>query len=718
MQQQPMAEHKNSAFLSFYKSAGQWVDRAIPTAILTDPYNVGRARTLIYAVLLTVMVAVLTAIKDMYFESTLRSVFALSVTLTLGLTLALLWTRLGLRGASHYLLLVVILALHIRLILDPQGSQLVVAVCGVGLLAAHLISARAGGIWTSIALTLAALNATRLGWSGSPEEEAAWTIAIITAAIGYWSSVDARNRETTLDVAGAVNAQAKTDRDRLKIFAESAFPGIIEVSPGKIDYASEGVEQLLGYNVQKFSTLGLQDYVHNDDFWSVVATLRANPSTVSQVEARLRHARGHWTWIAAFAIPYPGQANEDRWIFAARDIESERRERELDRQSERLDGVGLLAAGVAHDFNNLLTVIAGTADLLSTGEEKDQILQAADEAASLTQRLLAFGKEQPHQQKNFDLRVFFTHLAPMLRSLLGEEIVLDIDTRTEPCLIHSDPTQLNQVVLNLVTNARDAMPRSGTLTITIDQVLLSDRRTHELGLPSNTMVLLSIQDSGVGMNTETLAHAFDPFFTTKSKSRGSGLGLASAYGTIKRNGGHLQLESTPGQGTRVSIWIPIATQVEPAKTLNDSVRDAPTFAGKILVVEDDPRILTLMCNTLQQAGFTILAARSGEEALTVFHQMQQPLELLVTDVVMPGMRGSVVAQQMRSKFPNLKILFVSGYSDVELGSWYQSDDSVAFLAKPFTPAQLVHLVADLIANVNQTPRPTSTITPVLSSQSH
>ncbi len=674
------------------------IDRFGHPDLLADPSTATKFRGFAIAVLAAMLVVMLASARDLILGDLSRVALSLTSTVLILANLHYLKSSGKLTLCSHLFLTTIAITLIIRMSLPTEGSQVAVLVVTFGLLAALLISSRAGLLWTSVGTSVAIANAVRLTQDGSPETDVAWAVAIVTVAVGAWSCTHAAGRELTRALTNQAMRKAGEERDRLRFFAESAFPGIIEVAPGEIDYASRGVQQLLGYDVDEFTKRGLQEYVHPDDFWPVVETLQGAPNKVAQVEARLRHANGHWVWIAAFAIPYSRFADdEDRWIFAARDVGRERQDRELGLQAERLEGVGLLAAGVAHDFNNLLTVIAGHAELLDSGDERSGILLAADEAAALTSRLLSFSQEQPREISLFDFKESLENLQPFIRSLLGEQIELNVALVDQPCFLLNDPTQLNQVVLNLVTNARDAMPDGGTLDISVAKEQLDSHTSRELGLASDNVITLSIRDDGSGMDSETLAQAFDPFFTTKEGERGTGLGLASAYRLAKRCGGHLHLESEPEVGTTAILRIPEEEPSEALEVRSDPVLQSPEWQGWILVVEDDPEIRRLMCGAFEQIGVTTRAAADGEQALQVFATQPEPPTMLITDVIMPGIKGSVVAEKLKLKQPDLKVLFVSGYSDVKLDPWYENDPSVSFLAKPFRPSQLIQAANRLLA---------------------
>ena len=683
---------------SFWVAALQWIDRVCHARLLNHPGLANRARIFVFTIGAALLVVILSSVRDLALGNFLRIGWSVAAALPILLILRYFKLSGNLALSNHLFLIWIVAAISVRTMLNSDGSQVMVSVCTLGMIAAYVVSSRAGFFWTVVGTLVSAANAMRLTVSGSAEFEAAWAVTIMTTVIGLWSCAHALGREITRSATEKTINQAREERDRLRVFAERAFPGIIEVAPGRIDYASQGVTQLLGYATDEFVRAGLQEYVHPDDFWPVVETLQGAPNDVAQVEARLRHASGHWVWIAAFAIPYSEEADEDRWIFAARDVERERQNRELSLQAERLEGVGLLAAGVAHDFNNLLTVVAGHAELLPHSDQRHNILKAAEEASNLTSRLLSFSQEQPREVQYFDFQALLQDLQPILGSLLGEAVHLQISRSPAPCFMHNDATQLSQVLLNLVTNAKDAMPDGGQLTIEIHQEQLHARQTRELGLSTNNVICASIQDTGTGMDEETLARAFDPFFTTKEGKRGTGLGLASAYRLARRCGGHLQLTSQPNIGTTALLRLPAAVS-ESEKPVNT----APSIQSQllhswVLVVEDDAAIRQIICEAFGQIGVRTHAAADGEQALELYAQQSTQPALLVTDVIMPGMRGSVVADKLRLQQPQIKVLFISGYSDVKLDPWYEDDANVSFLAKPFRPSQLVQAATRLFSH--------------------
>lgn len=366
------------------------------------------------------------------------------------------------------------------------------------------------------------------------------------------------------------------------------------------------------------------------------------------------------------------------------------------RQAQKMETVGQLAGGIAHDFNNLLTVINGYADMLvdtlpaggTERESVEQIRQAGERASALTQQLLTFSRRQAVQLKRVDLHAALTNIQPMLTQLLGEDVVPMVKPAADRALISIDPGQLDQVIMNLAINARDAMPRGGHLTL---ETRLVERTQGALNgeavVPSGTSVQLTVTDTGCGMDAETLTHIFEPFFTTKGVGKGTGLGLATVYGIVTQSGGVITVASEPGQGTCFTIELPcVEAQDEPAES-EHTVRVARGGTATLLLVEDESGVRQLVTKMLTQLGYRVLEAGSGEAALTLAAQHADAIQLLVTDVVMPGMSGPEVAQRLTALYPALKVLYLSGYPGEALTRY-----GVAFLPKPFTREALARAV--------------------------
>jgi PAS domain S-box-containing protein len=376
------------------------------------------------------------------------------------------------------------------------------------------------------------------------------------------------------------------------------------------------------------------------------------------------------------------------------------------RQSQKMEAVGRLAGGVAHDFNNLLTVIRGYSELMlyRLGEheplrkEIEEVKKAADRAASLTGQLLAFSRRQFVAPKVVDLNAVVHNMEGMLRRLIGEDVI-ELSTVLDPNVgqIRADPSQIEQVIMNLAVNARDAMPSGGTLTIETGRVEVHRRIPGRVGpVEPGSYVLLLVRDTGHGMDEETQSHLFEPFFTTKEKGKGTGLGLSTVYGIVRQSGGSIIVESKPGRGSTFKIYFPhlveVAGAIEGASGGPEHVRGKET----VLVVEDEPGVRTLVHETLKLHGYHVLEARHGIEALLTGARHPGPIHLLLTDVVMPQMSGPEVAEKLSPARPEMRVLYMSGYPDHPVFAQSRVKTDTAFLQKPFTPNTLVRKVREVL----------------------
>jgi signal transduction histidine kinase len=388
---------------------------------------------------------------------------------------------------------------------------------------------------------------------------------------------------------------------------------------------------------------------------------------------------------------------------------SEERYRQLFKQllqAEKMQAIGRLAGGVAHDFNNVLTVIMGYAQQLldnrTPGAEivhrsAGHILTAGERAASLTRQLLAFGRKQLLQPTILNLNVVLVDIDKMLRRLISENV--EIVTKPAPKLgsVKADIGQIEQVILNLVINARDAMPAGGTLTLETANLDLDQNYAEEhAGVRPGSYVMLAVSDTGVGMDAETQSHIFEPFFTTKADGKGSGMGLATVYGIVQQSGGHIWVYSEPGQGSTFKLYLPRVEEVaEPAARTPSS---APTIRGTetILVAEDDRQVRDLAVAILKACGYLVLVLESALDAERVCQQHHGGIDLLLTDVVMREMSGPDLAQRVKKLRPNARILFMSGYTDAAIVHQGVLDPGIAFLPKPFTPSSLAGKVRHVL----------------------
>jgi CheY-like chemotaxis protein len=366
-----------------------------------------------------------------------------------------------------------------------------------------------------------------------------------------------------------------------------------------------------------------------------------------------------------------------------------------------MEAVGRLAGGVAHDFNNLLTAIIGYADMLKHNPSLDdralhgieEILKSADRAALLTQQLLAFSRKQVMQPKVLDLNHLITDTERMLRRLIGENISLQTTFGSPTAYIRADPGQIEQVIVNLVVNARDSMPRGGSIRITTSAENLEEGiDAEDSDFKPGPYVLLSIVDTGHGFSEETRGRLFEPFFTTKEKGKGTGLGLSTVYGIVRQSGGTIRVESEVGRGSTFTVYLPAVQGVKGSadEALRASIPKGQSEA--ILVVEDEDMVRSMMGEVLRSYGYQVIEASNGKDALELLRRSQEHIDLLVTDVIMPGMSGKQLAARLLEKTPALRVLFVSGYTGDAIADHGVLEDGVYFLQKPFTPQSLAEAV--------------------------
>jgi nitrogen-specific signal transduction histidine kinase/ActR/RegA family two-component response regulator len=392
-----------------------------------------------------------------------------------------------------------------------------------------------------------------------------------------------------------------------------------------------------------------------------------------------------------------------------RDISERKNMEEELRQAHKMEAVGRLAGGIAHDFNNLLTIINGYGELVvgqlraddPLREPVTQIKKAGERAAELTQQLLAFSRKQIMQPKPLDLSQVVREHEEMLRRLVGEDV--EIVTQLSPSLgpVMADQGQIHQVLLNLAGNARDAMPAGGVLTIETAEVEVdASSAADQSEVPPGSYILLSITDSGTGMDEETLQHIFEPFYTTKDVGAGTGLGLATVHGIVTQSGGWIRVQSKPGRGTTLRIYLPRIAPVAHTRSVPVEPQAAVDGSETVLVVEDLAELRKLAVAVLGNCGYKVLHAGDGRDALAVADGHAGPIHLLLTDVVMPGMTGQLLAQQLRTRRPETKVLYMSGYTGDRMSPGGALEADVAFLQKPFTPAQLLARVRRILSQAD------------------
>jgi signal transduction histidine kinase len=373
--------------------------------------------------------------------------------------------------------------------------------------------------------------------------------------------------------------------------------------------------------------------------------------------------------------------------------------------AQKMEAVGRLAGGVAHDFNNLLTVILGYNELLSEQlrmhpsavEYADEVRHAAQRASSLTNQLLAFSRRQVAVPRVVDLNEIVESIDKMLRRIIGEDMQLELRlTRGIPA-VKVDPSHIDQVIMNLAVNSRDAMPEGGTLTLETSEVQLSDEYAgRHIGVQPGRYVMLAVSDTGVGMDPATKARLFEPFFTTKEKGKGTGLGLSIVYGIVKQNGGEILVYSEPGRGTAFKIYLPAVDSVAESLEREEVVALPDTATETILLVEDDPQVRSLTRTMLTRLGYRVFEAETADQAMGIATSLQSPLHLLLTDVVMPRVNGTELARQLLTARPDARVLYMSGYTDGGVIDQGMLSADTPFIQKPFTADMLNRKIRDVL----------------------
>ena len=522
-----------------------------------------------------------------------------------------------------------------------------------------------------------------------------------------------------LNVAGGLTAllsrALRESRRRLRAtyqelerFVE-AIPDIIYVvdRAGRLTLWNRKLESVTGRGAAALRGEHLADFLSGDDREAFRAALAAAlDHRPFEIEGRLRGADGEliaYQWTGAALTD--GQGHVSGLTGVGRDVTERkrsddilrRRETEM-RQLQKIEAIGRLAGGVAHDFNNVLTVVIGRSQLLLSRcqpddpayQDLDQIESTAQRAAGLTRQLLAFSRNQASARQPVDLNATVMSISDMLARIIGENIELAVELDPKLDLVTADPGQLEQVIVNFAVNARDAMPGGGRLTIATHNVMLTPE--FVIAHPAASVgahVVLEVSDNGMGMDEATLQRVFEPFFTTKPPDKGCGLGLSTVYGIVKGHGGYTAVESEPGGGATFRVYLPRLEAPAVAPRGEHTTGALPKGDATILLVEDEEAVRSLVREILVRAGYRVLVASDGIEALALSREFAEPIHLLLTDVIMPGMDGRELAERMKITRPDTRILFMSGYADPPI-----PDD--VLLQKPVTPDALARKVADVL----------------------
>jgi PAS domain S-box-containing protein len=537
-----------------------------------------------------------------------------------------------------------------------------------------------------------------------------WLHDIVTVKVNADGSV--RLHGIMLDVTDRREAEAARQRTEAYYGAlvDSAGDNIAVVTKDStILYESPAVEHLIGYRPEELvghRGIDLLEPADQERGRQFLNEIFVHGQAGARLEYRVRHKDGSWRDIESVGRRIVDQEGRPVAVLVSRDVTERKRLEEQLRQSQKMEAVGQLAGGVAHDFNNLLTAITGYTELLLAELRPDdpmrgdleEIQAATSRAATLTRQLLAFSRRQLLQPLPLALTEVVSGLEGMLRRLISEDIALRIDYGPATYPVLADAGQIEQVILNLVLNARDAMPSGGTLNIRTGNVDLEPGALPGQGFRPGRYVVLTVSDSGAGIAPEALPHIFEPFFTTKDPGKGTGLGLAMVYGIVEQSGGCIRVETGLGRGSTFAVYLPAMDPDHPTQmgAARRPPERLPRGTETVLFVEDEPALRSFGQQVLERQGYRVLAAIDAADALHRYREVEGDLHLLITDVVMPGLSGPELSRRLEGLCPGLKVLYMSGYADDAILRYGVREQSVSFLHKPFSPEVFARKVREVL----------------------
>jgi two-component system, cell cycle sensor histidine kinase and response regulator CckA len=504
----------------------------------------------------------------------------------------------------------------------------------------------------------------------------------------------------------ATEAALRQSEHRYRTLAEAAHDSIFIINRGgELEYANTVSMERFGIRSEDAIGKRLHDLFPEetaDEIWRDVSTV-FETRVRQYFEGRFETPDGE-LWLGTWLVPMTDDGAEPYSIMGvARDITEQKRLERQFLQAQKMEAIGQLTGGIAHDFNNLLTAILGYSELIlalpglapEIAADVKEVTKAGERASRLTRQLLTFSRRQVTTPQALNLHDIVCELQKLLGRVINEDIRLDIVAGHPLERVRADAGQIEQLIVNLVVNARDAMPQGGTLKVETANVDLDDRfvRRHAGAVPGH-YVALSVQDTGCGMTTDVLAHVFEPFFTTKPAGKGTGLGLATVYGIVKQSGGYVVIDSEPGAGTTVTAYFPVVHEESAVFVPQSLSAEAAGGTETILVVEDEAGLRLLMQRALQQRGYVVLNAANVAEALDIAESHAAAIDLLLTDVVMPGLSGPDLAQRVVRLHPAIKVLYVSGFANLAQGG--SLSRKAALLPKPFTPQSLAARVRECL----------------------
>ncbi len=556
-------------------------------------------------------------------------------------------------------------------------------------------------------------------WLGVPLKTPTATIGVLVVQhYEDQNAYDIRDLEFLDSVGGhiALAIERRAAEDALRqsestfrlLFSHNPLPTwVFDSDTLKFVQVNYAAVRQYGYSAEEFERMSMFDIWPEEEHAALrkrVAEWNGPGQYHGMWKHRKKDGRVFEAEIISHRLDYAGRQVR---LVVAQDVSERQALEEQLRQAQKMEAVGRLAGGVAHDFNNLLMVIKGHTELLlnvlqlpaPAAKKIEQIDRAADRAAGLTRQLLAFSRMQVLQPRVMNVNGVVEEMGKLLPRLIGEHIELVLKTSADLGVVRADASQMEQIIMNLAVNARDAMARGGKLLIETSNVELDHayNSVHPLVQPGR-YVLLAVSDTGTGMDAQTQARIFEPFFTTKIQGKGTGLGLATVYGVVKQSGGYVWVYSEVGKGTSFKIYLPRVDQMED-ELPPEASSEAPRGAGTILLAEDEQEVREVAKEFLESGGYTVLEARDGAEALRIAEQHAGVIDLLVSDMVMPGMTGQELAGKMQEKYKGLHVIFMSGYSEYAAVEAAHSDPSLRLLSKPFSRSVVLRAVRDMLSGV-------------------
>jgi two-component system cell cycle sensor histidine kinase/response regulator CckA len=532
-------------------------------------------------------------------------------------------------------------------------------------------------------------------------------VSLFTIAYGILEANRLRDRLQLINTLAASSEEVERSESQYRSLVNNAPYGIFRFSEaGRFEAVNPALVELLGYDSgQVLMQLGSYAELFKDssEHRSMMDELQRAGYMMEEVFWQRKDGRPLKVRLQCRKVMGENSGTPS-YEGIVEDLSEQSSLEEQLRQSQKLEAIGRLAGGIAHDFNNLLTVISGYTgiliDTLSPNDPRradaERVKTASERAATLTRQLLAFSRKQVLTPTTLDLNSVVSDLSKMLPRLIGEDVDLAFMPGEQLSSIFADRGQVEQVLMNLIVNARDAMPNGGKITVETKNKTLDEKYTrHRRGVVPGEYVMLAVTDTGTGMDAAIQAQIFEPFFTTKEEGKGTGLGLSTVYGIVKQSGGHIAVYSEPGQGTTFRIYFPATSASK--RTQLETVSTPYRAKGEtVLVIEDETDLRDMIVRALRRREYQVLEARTGEEALELARNNDDRIHLLITDIVMPGMRGTEVAQQLASVFPDLKILYMSGYTDNAMFHQKLLEAGTLFLQKPFTVGVLEETVQNAL----------------------